>query len=84
MTTISTLDLPAHLPGLFDRLAAGEVFLVTDHDRPVARILPPEPAPVTESAADWVERWYAWTNHNPKRELALDVSREAMYDGCGE
>ncbi len=58
MTTISTNDLPIRLADGLAGPAIGEEFLVTDHGRPVARILPPEttgPA-LKETNDEWVAR----------------------------
>lgn len=86
MTTIAANDLPARLSDVLAALAAGEEFVVTDHGRPVARILPPDAgSPASqETADDWVSRWNAWADSHPKRDIAIDDSRDAIYAGCGE
>ena len=86
MTTISTNDLPSRLADVLAGLATGEEFLVTDHGRPVARILPPETAgpELKETNDEWVARWYSWTDSHPKRDIVIDDSRDAIYNGCGE
>ena len=86
MTTITTHDLPVHLPDVYARLAAGEEFLVTDHGKPVARILPaaPETVPPPATAEEWVAQWLTWTDSHPRREIVFDDGREAIYAGCGE
>ena len=86
MTTITTTDLSVRLADVLAGLAVGEEFLVMDHGRPVARIVPPDSAgrSPNESADEWVARWYAWTDNHPKRDLVIDDSRAAIYSGCGE
>ncbi len=43
MTTISIQDAQATLPDLIHRLIPGEEVVITDHDQPVARIVPTSP-----------------------------------------
>ena len=46
MVTVSLQEAQATLPELFRRLAPGEELVITDGDRPVARLTPaPPPAP---------------------------------------
>ena len=40
------------------------------------------PAPL--SAEEWVAAWRAWVSSHPYRELTMDDSRDAIYEGCGE
>lgn len=44
MTTIGVAKLKATLSAVLERVGAGETVLVTDHGRPVARIVPVTPA----------------------------------------
>jgi hypothetical protein len=37
-----------------------------------------------ESAAEWVAKFRAWAESHPKRDIALDDSRESIYAGRGE
>lgn len=86
MTTITKQDLTARLVDVFAGLVAGEEFIVTDHGRPFARLLPAGPLGLspTETPDEWVARWYAWTDSHPKRDIVIDDSRDAIYAGCGE
>lgn len=89
MTTITAIDLPGRLTDVYARLAAGEAFLVTDRDRPVARLLPPETtASAPPPAADaWWRELSAWRRDAADRSgraspgFAVDDGREAAYAG---
>ena len=48
METIGSFEAKAHLPQLLERVANGEEFTITEHGKPVARLVPapsPEPRP---------------------------------------
>jgi hypothetical protein len=36
------------------------------------------------SPTEWVDRFRAWTESHPKRDLVVDDSRESIYAGRGE
>ena len=40
MTTVSALDAKTRFGELLDRVAAGEEFVITRHEKPVARLMP--------------------------------------------
>jgi antitoxin (DNA-binding transcriptional repressor) of toxin-antitoxin stability system len=44
MTTITIAEIQSDLTGYLRRVEAGEAFLVTDKDKPIAEIKPMEPA----------------------------------------
>jgi hypothetical protein len=37
-----------------------------------------------QSSEDWVAEWREWSSNRPRRELSLDDSRDAIYEGRGE
>jgi hypothetical protein len=41
----------------------------------------PEPGTAVEAA---VAEWRAWAASHPRRDLSMDDSRDAIYQGCGE
>jgi prevent-host-death family protein len=86
MATITAHDLHVRLADVMAGLAVGEEFLLTDHGRPVARIVPAEnvPSRMIESEDKWLSRWYTWTDGHPKREIVIDDSRETIYGGHRE
>ena len=43
MSTVETIEANGHLPELLDRVAQGESITITDHGRPVARLVPAPP-----------------------------------------
>jgi antitoxin (DNA-binding transcriptional repressor) of toxin-antitoxin stability system len=45
MTTITIAEIQSDLTGYLRRVEAGEAFVVTDKDRPIAEIKPLEPTP---------------------------------------
>jgi hypothetical protein len=40
--------------------------------------------PAPQSAEEWVAALRAWVSAQPYRELTVDDSRDAIYEGCGE
>ncbi len=40
METVESFEAKAHLPQLLDRVANGEEFTITEHGKPVARLVP--------------------------------------------
>lgn len=59
MQTIGAYEAKTRLSELLDRAAAGEAFEITKHDRPVARLLPPEGARDKKAAAEALARLLA-------------------------
>lgn len=57
MSTVGAYEAKTHLPALLDRVAAGEQITVTKHGRPIARLVPVEPAtaPSSETVAALLE-----------------------------
>ncbi len=45
MTSLPIQQVQARLPELIHRLAPGDEVVITENDQPVARIVPPLPAP---------------------------------------
>lgn len=45
MATVGSYEAKTHLSQLLDRVAAGERITITKHGRPVAVLIPAEPAP---------------------------------------
>ena len=45
MTTITIQEAQTRLPELIHRLAPGEEVIITENDRPVARLVPTAPTP---------------------------------------
>ena len=37
-----------------------------------------------QSAEEWVAELRAWAASHPVRQLSMDDSRDAIYEGCGE
>jgi antitoxin (DNA-binding transcriptional repressor) of toxin-antitoxin stability system len=93
MTQISPNDVATQLPAILSRVAQGEEFVVTDHGRPLARIVPPpaEPARAGEGVGRdaWLRQFNDWMRDVDARAdrypagFALDDSREGIYDGRG-
>lgn len=53
MTTIvGAFEAKTHLSALLDRVEQGEEVVITKHGRPVARLLPVQPAVETPAAGD--------------------------------
>jgi prevent-host-death family protein len=44
METVGSFDAKTHLPQLLERVARGEEFTITKHGKPVARLVPTQPA----------------------------------------
>lgn len=55
MNSIGTIEAQAHLPRLLARVAAGEAITITQHGKPVARLVPADPVETDGSKPD-VER----------------------------
>lgn len=69
---VSVRELKNRLSAYLRLVADGETLIVTSHKRPVARILPAEPAPIDEDEV--IERLRAQPWIEPARgELRLDV-----------
>jgi antitoxin (DNA-binding transcriptional repressor) of toxin-antitoxin stability system len=90
MTQISPQDVAAQLPVILSRVAQGEEFVVTDHGQAVARILPPQVAPATETTDDaWRRQFNDWMDGVDARSerypkgFTVDDSRESIYHGRG-
>jgi antitoxin (DNA-binding transcriptional repressor) of toxin-antitoxin stability system len=93
MTQISPNDIATQWPAIQSRLAQGEEILVTDHGRPVARIVPPAGDVARPGAAvaqdAWLRDFNDWMRDVDARAdrypagFALDDSREGIYDGRG-
>jgi prevent-host-death family protein len=45
MTTITISDIQRDFPGYLDRVQAGEILIITDHDQPIAEMKPIAPVP---------------------------------------
>ena len=45
-----------------------------------ATTVPPPPL----STEEWLAAWRAFVSSRPYREISMDDSREAIYEGCGE
>jgi hypothetical protein len=37
-----------------------------------------------KSVDEWIADWRSWTSTRPRRDIQLDDSREAIYEGRGE
>ena len=37
-----------------------------------------------QSAEEWIATLRAWAASQPNRQITMDDSREAIYEGCGE
>jgi prevent-host-death family protein len=44
METVGSFEAKTHLPQLLERVAQGEEFTITKHGKPVARLVPTQPA----------------------------------------
>jgi antitoxin (DNA-binding transcriptional repressor) of toxin-antitoxin stability system len=87
MSVIATTDLAERLPQILQGLAAGEEFVLTDAGRPVARIIPPEPAApeklaILEQQRQIFEEWMKIVEARADRYppgFVLDDSYQAIY-----
>lgn len=67
MEELSTVEAQAQFARLIDRARKGEETVITDHGRPVARLSPVEPVPLS---ANW-------------RDLYLEMRALARSEGIG-
>jgi prevent-host-death family protein len=87
MTTISAADLANQLPHVFQALASGEEFLITDAGKPVARIVPASTSPEAQGQFDkvWQLELDEWRKEAQLRSrryppgFVVDDSRETIY-----
>jgi prevent-host-death family protein len=91
MAHISPQDIPTQLPDILNRVARGEEFVVTDHGRAVARIVPPADDHAGRPAApDWPGQFDDWMRAVDARAdrypagFTLDDSRDAIDPAGGE
>jgi hypothetical protein len=47
--------------------------------KPIASVRPED-----LSAEEWVAKFRAWVDSQPRRDVIADDSRESIYEGCGE
>jgi len=89
MTRISPQDIAAQLPAILGRVAQGEEFVVTDHGRTVAKIVPAAAAATRPGSGDWKSQFDDWMRTVDARagrypaNVTLDDTREGIYDGRG-
>lgn len=79
MEELSTLEAQAQFARLIDRARKGEETIITDHGRPVARLLPVEPR---ETSVSWKD---LYLQMRERARLAgvgpfTDVERHALRD----
>ena len=67
MTTVGSFEAKTHLPQLLERVAKGERILITNRDKPMAALVPPETA--TPQSAEAVEREMLDYRDRVKRNL---------------
>ena len=77
MESIGAFDAKTRLSELLDRVAKGEMFVITKHGHPVARLIP-EGSGDPERVARAVERLRAFHQGRPK------VGLQDLLDTCHE
>ena len=79
METVGSLEAKADLPRLLERVAKGEEFMITEHGKPVARIVPPQAAPEWRDVRQVIAELKAFSKGNNLGE-GLTI-REMIEEG---
>jgi prevent-host-death family protein len=64
METVGSFEAKTHLPQLLDRVARGEEITITRHGKPVARLVPTQPAKPKPDVRRLIEEMRAFRKGN--------------------
>ena len=79
METVGSFDAKTHLPQLLERVSKGEEITITRHGKPVARLVPAQPAKPKPDVHRVIEQLKAFSKGNT---LGKDVTlRELIEEG---
>ena len=78
MKFVAALDPATHLPQLLERVGRGEQFTITEHGKPIARLMPPAE---TETAPDYRAAVEALKAFRKGRSLGNQTIREMIEEG---
>lgn len=79
METVDSFEAKTHLPQLLERVARGEEFTITEHGKPVARLVPPTAVTPKPDIRRVIEELKAFREGNTLGE-GLTI-REMIEDG---
>lgn len=80
METVGAFEAKTHLAELLERVERGEVFTITRHGKPVAKLVPAIPEKSQAAVNQAIEDWISWRDkHGPKLD-GLTI-RELIEEG---
>lgn len=79
MKSVGSFEAKTHLPRLLERVAKGEEIIITKHGKPVARLVPAQPAETKPDVHQLIEEMRAFRKGNTLGEgIAI---RELIEEG---
>ena len=73
MKTVGMYEAKTHLGQLLDEVERGQCVVITRYGRPIARLVPEQPAPTSDSAAAIIDKFAAFREDHRGALSALEI-----------